>query len=298
MRAPGGARFAYNPDIPRPPEAHLPMNSPLSDTDQLADARGWWFVQRGREVLLDEMGGVPCGPNPLLGLDPLPVLQVGEFDGMPCFAVELPLDAPFGGFFGDPKRLYDSLPLPARTPLSRALEVLEWDRTHRFCGSCGAPTEHRGAAIVRHCSNDACGREHFPRVSPVVIMAVERGEEILLGRSHHFPPGVYSVLAGFVDAGESAEQAVHREIFEETALAIRDVRYFASQPWPFPHSLMLGFQAEWAGGEIACDPREIEDAAFFHVDRLPKTFRFSSTLSFWLIQDFCKRHGRPWPDGA
>ena len=93
MRAPGGARFAYNPDIPRPPEAHLPMNSPLSDTDQLADARGWWFVQRGREVLLDETGGVPCGPNPLLGLDPLPALQVGEFDGMPCFAVELPLEA-------------------------------------------------------------------------------------------------------------------------------------------------------------------------------------------------------------
>ena len=274
------------------------MTSTPFDTWQLATTRGWWIVQRGREILLGPDGGLPFGACPLFELDPLPVLAVGELDGQPCYAVALPPEAPFGGFFGDPKRLYDSLAGRARNALSRALEVLEWDRSHRFCGSCGAPTEQRAAAIVRHCTNDACRREHFPRVSPVVIVAVERGEEILLGRSHHFPPGIYSVLAGFVDAGESAEDAAHREIFEETGLAIRDLRYFASQPWPFPHSLMLGFQAQWAGGEIVCDPREIEDAAFFHVDRLPKTFRFSSTLSFWLIQDFCKRHGRPWPDGA
>lgn len=274
------------------------MNLLSPDTRQLADARGWWYVRRGHEVLLDETGGVPCGPCPLVGLGALPVLAVGEYEGWPCFAVELPLDAPFGGFFGDPKRLYDSLPLPARTPLSRALEVLEWDRTHRFCGACGAPTVRASAAIVRRCSDQACGREHFPRVAPVVIMAVERGEEILLGRSPHFPPGIYSVLAGFVDAGESAEQAVHREIREETGLSIRNVRYFTSQPWPFPHSLMLGFQADYADGEVCPDPAEIEDAAFFHVDRLPRTFRFRSTLSFWLIQDFCRRHGRDWPDGC
>ncbi len=270
--------------------------TPPPDTWQLAAAHGWWFVQRGREILLGGDGGIPRGVCPLADLDALPVLQVGELDGLPCYAVDLPPEAPFGGFFGEPRKLLDSLPARGRGALARALEVLEWDRAHRFCGACGAPTVQRSGAIVRHCSNDACRREHFPRVSPVVIVAVERGDEILLGRSPHFPPGIYSVLAGFVDAGESAEDAAHREIFEETALSIRDLRYFASQPWPFPHSLMLGFQATYAGGDIVCAPGEIEDAAFFRVDRLPATFRFRQTLSSWLIRDFCRRHGHDFPD--
>ena len=279
------------------------MNPASLDTLGLSGARGWWFVQRGREVLVGDDGGIPQGPCPIgPEAGALPVLQVGELDGQPCYAVDLPPDADvqtdFAGCFGESRRLLDSLPERARGALARALEVLEWDRAHRFCGACGAPTVRRGAAIVRCCTNEACGREHFPRVSPVVIVAVERGEEILLGRSPHFPPGIYSVLAGFVDAGESAEEAAHREIFEETALSIRDLRYFASQPWPFPHSLMLGFQASYAGGEIVCAPDEIEDAAFFHVDRLPPTFSFRQTLSHWLIRDFCRRHGRPWPGEA
>lgn len=274
------------------------MSSPLIDPWHSPATTGWWFIQRGREVLFDELGGVPQGCCPLLELEPLPVLVVGELDGLPCYAVDLPLHAPFGGNFGEPRRLYEALPPRGRNALSRALEVLEWDRSHRFCGHCGAPTERRKQAIVRHCTNERCAREHFPRVSPVVIMAVERGEEILLGRSHHFPPGIYSALAGFVDAGESAEDAVHREIFEETGLKIRDVRYFASQPWPFPHSLMLGFQATYDSGDIVCAPDEIDDAAFFHVDQLPKTFRYRSTMAALLLEDFCRRLGRPWPPQA
>jgi len=275
------------------------MSPSSCDTLGLAGAQGWWFVQRGREILLGPDGGLLRGDCPLgAEAGALPVLQVGEFEGLPCYAVDLPAEASVSGVFGEPRRLLDGLPRRARGALARALEVLEWDKTHRFCGACGAPTVRRGVAVVRHCSNEACRREHYPRVSPVVIVAVERGEQILLGRSPHFPPGVYSVLAGFVDAGESAEDAAHREIFEETALAIRDLRYFASQPWPFPHSLMLGFQATYAGGEIVCAPGEIEDAAFFHVDRLPATFRYRETLSSWLIRDFCRRHGRPWPGEA
>ncbi len=269
---------------------------PLIDTSLpgACEADGRWFVLRGRELLLGADGEIPVGPCPV-GSRSLQVL--GELDGRPCYAVDLPetAAAPPGGVFVDPKTLLDRLPQRVGGMLARALEIIEWDRSHRFCGACGAPTVQRSAAIMRACSNAACRREHFPRVSPVVIVSVERGEEILLGRSPHFPPGFYSVLAGFVDAGESAEEAVHREIFEETALRVRDLRYFASQPWPFPHSLMLGYQAAYAGGEIVCAPGEIEDAAFFHVDRLPTSFPLKATLSHWLIRDFCRRHGRVWP---
>ena len=264
-----------------------------------ADAFGWWFVLRGREVLLDADGGIPCGASPLVPAVGR-VQRLGELDGLPCYAVDLPGDAaaPAGAVFVDPKPQLDRLTQCAGSMLARALEIAEWDRAHRFCGACGAPTVQRGAAIVRVCTNEACRREHFPRVSPVVIVAVERGEEILLGRSHHFPPGLYSVLAGFVDAGESAEEAAHREIFEETRLQIGDLRYFASQPWPFPHSLMLGYQARYVSGEIVCAPDEIEDAAFFRFDRLPSAFPLRATVAHWLIRDFCRRHGRNWPDGA
>ena len=183
-------------------------------------------------------------------------------------------------------RLFVALPVPeeiadalrAHRSLSwsaanaRALELLEFDRSHRFCGQCGAPTAlATRPALMRRCTNPDCGREHYPRVSPVVIVAVERGAEILLGRSPHFPPGLYSALAGFVDAGESAEQAVHREIHEETGLRIGRLRYFASQPWPFPHSLMTGFIADYAGGDIVCQPQEIAEAYWCKLTNLPET---------------------------
>jgi len=275
------------------------MEDLQSAAQKPADSFGWWFVLRGREVLLDADGGIPCGASPLVPAVGR-VQRLGELDGLPCYAVDLPGDAaaPAGAAFVDPKPQLDRLTQCAGSMLARALEIAEWDRAHRFCGACGAPTVQRGAAIVRVCTNEACRREHFPRVSPVVIVAVERGDEILLGRSHHFPPGLYSVLAGFVDAGESAEEAAHREIFEETRLQIGDLRYFASQPWPFPHSLMLGYQARYVSGEIVCAPDEIEDAAFFRFDRLPSTFPLRATVAHWLIRDFCRRHGRNWPDGA
>ena len=125
-----------------------------------------------------------------------------------------------------------------------------------------------------------------------VVVAVERGEEILLARSPHFPRGIYSVLAGFVEPGESAEECVRREVHEETGVHVTDVRYFASQPWPFPHSLMLGFTARYAGGTVRPAAGEIEDAAFFHVDALPKTFAGRTSISQWLLEDFRRRLGR------
>lgn len=257
------------------------------------------LVFRGHQLLVDGGGALAAPPRSwLTGLRPLRALDFSAPDGRPWAVIEVERDCepPPGHEFSHLKSLLDTLPAATRSLAARALELLEFDRSHRFCGQCGAPTALvTRPAPMRRCTNPDCGREHYPRVSPVVIVAVERGSEILLGRSPHFPPGLYSALAGFVDAGESAEQAVHREIHEETGLRIGKLRYFASQPWPFPHALMLGYQAEYEGGDIICAPDEIEDARFFHVDALPAVFPTRYAMASLLLRDFCLRHGRPWP---
>ena len=256
------------------------------------------LVFRGHQLLVDRAGAPSAGPSAWrAGLAALRTLDFPMPSGGAWTVVEVErtIEAPDGHAFQHLKSLLDTLAEDRLALAARALELLEFDRAHRFCGACGAPTTPRTDPPARRCTDPGCGREHFPRVSPVVIVAVERGAEILLGRSPHFPPGLYSTLAGFVDAGESAEQAVHREIFEETGLYIRAPRYFSSQAWPFPHALMLGYQAEYAGGDIVCAPGEIEDARFFHVDALPPLFPIRYAMANQLLRDFCLRHGRSWP---
>src|SRR5207248_7129772 len=150
----------------------------------------------------------------------------------------------------------------------RALQLVEWDRTHQFCGRCGSRTEAHREERVRVCPS--CKLSAYPRVAPAVMALVRREKEVLLARSPHFPPGMYSALAGFVEPGESLEQCLAREVQEEVGVRVGSIRYFASQPWPFPHSLMIAFVAEWSAGEIAPQPSEIEDAKWFDVLQLPK----------------------------
>jgi len=135
-----------------------------------------------------------------------------------------------------------------------------------------------------------CKVPQYPRLSPAMIVTVERDREILLARGPHFPPGIYSCLAGFVEPGESAEQAVEREVFEETGIHVGEVRYFGSQPWPFPNSLMLGFTAQYESGEIVLEDEEIEDARWFHADDMPNFFPGRMSISQWLIHDFLERN--------
>lgn len=148
-----------------------------------------------------------------------------------------------------------------------ATQILEWASTHRYCGRCATPTERLPDERCMKCP--ACGLLAYPRIAPAVIVLVRRGEEALLARGARFPLPFYSTLAGFVEIGETLEETVSREIREEVGVEVKDVRYFGSQPWPFPHSLMVGFTAEWAGGDIRCDPKEIVDAAWFRRDALP-----------------------------
>jgi NAD+ diphosphatase len=153
----------------------------------------------------------------------------------------------------------------------RAVQIITWDRTHQFCGQCATPTEALTQERARRCP--ACGLTSYPRISPATIIAIvrrdEHGERILLARNHRFPPGRYSVVAGFVEPGESLEECARREVFEEVGIRIKNVRYFGSQPWPFPNSLMVGFTAEYEEGEIRLEENELADAQWFSADELP-----------------------------
>jgi len=149
----------------------------------------------------------------------------------------------------------------------RAVQLGEWARTHRFCGRDGTPTERVPGERCMRCPS--CGLLAYPRISPAVIVLVRRGDEALLARGARFPLPFYSTLAGFVEAGESLEQTLHREIREEVGVEVDRVTYFGSQPWPFPHSLMVGFMAHWASGDIHPDGSEILDAQWFKAHELP-----------------------------
>jgi len=251
-----------------------------------------FFAFRRRELLLPKAGPLaPVAGAEALGIEPTAHHYLGELEGVPCWALDLPAEAeaPLEAEFWDLRRLFGRLPEPVHAVAGRAVQIVEWDRSHRFCGRCGSPTAPLADERARSCPH--CQIPLYPRLAPSMIVAVERGDEILLARSPHFPPGIYSVLAGFVEAGESVEECIRREVWEETKILVEDVRYFSSQPWPYPHSLMLGFQARYAGGEIQADRREIEDAGWFRADAMPGHFPGRFSIAQWLMHDFRQRHG-------
>jgi NAD+ diphosphatase len=147
--------------------------------------------------------------------------------------------------------------------LAYARGLMHWHARHRFCGVCGSPTESAEAGHVRRCTNPACAAMHFPRTDPAVIVLVTDGSRALLGRQKSWPPGMHSVLAGFVEPGESLEDTVRREVHEETGIVVDEITYHSSQPWPFPSSIMLGFTARAATTALHVDPDELESAAWF-----------------------------------
>jgi NAD+ diphosphatase len=198
---------------------------------------------------------------------------LGRLEAVDCYAVELPAaEAPPGTTLEGLRALYGRLPDEQFSIAGRAVQILLWDKTHRFCGRCGTATVNAPGERAKLCPQ--CGLLSFPRLSPAVIMLIRKGEhEFLLARNRAFADGFFSVLAGFVEPGESLEEAVAREVREEVSLEIENIRYFGSQPWPFPHSLMIGFTAEYVSGEIEAQADEIAEAHWYsrtgELPRLP-----------------------------
>ena len=192
---------------------------------------------------------------------------LGTLDGAPCWAEWVPDAVPDDGAFMDLYSLYGRLGETEWLIAGRAVQIVDWARSHQFCGRCGTATAHSDNDRSMRCP--ACGQLAFPRLAPAIITLITRGDEALLARGVQFRGPMYSCLAGFVEPGESLEEAVAREVREEVGVAIGDIAYQSSQPWPFPHSLMLGFRATWTSGEIEIDPTEILDAQWFRRDALP-----------------------------
>ena len=199
---------------------------------------------------------------------------LGLEDGAGRFCIDLssaedPLAHPVlqgGGEFRDLREFGPLLPPEEGALLAYARGLVHWNRRHRYCGACGWPAERAGAGHLRRCTNPHCGLQHFPRTDPAVIMLVhDGGDRCVLGRHHAWPPGMHSVLAGFVEPGESLEEAVAREVREEVGidLPLAEIVYHSSQPWPFPSSIMLGFFARADYGDLEVNPRELEDARWY-----------------------------------
>jgi NAD+ diphosphatase len=208
-------------------------------------------------------------------------LRAADVQGVPhflgmladCPCVALTLDpaavAPAGTRLGGLRSLFFRIPDDQLAIAGRAFQVTEWDRSHRYCGRCGTPTRDKPDERAKLCP--ACGYTAYPRISPAMMALVTRGSELLLARSRRFAnTSMYSALAGFVEAGETIEDCVVREVREEVGVEVKDLRYFGSQSWPFPHSLMIAYTAEYAGGDIRLDDEEIVEARWFRADALPQ----------------------------
>jgi NAD+ diphosphatase len=247
-----------------------------------------WFLFRESRVLVGDGTMRLPGSREALALAPGARHYLGLLGEHEVYAAEVGKAAPPPGYrFSDLRSLFSRLDDARYALAGRALQVIDFERTHRFCGRCGTPTAPRAHERGRECP--ACGLVAYPRIAPAVMVLVRRlPDEILLARSPRFPAGMYSALAGFVEPGETLEQCLAREVEEEVGVRIADIRYFASQPWPFPHSLMIAFVADWAGGEIRVDANEIEDAKWCTLaglPQLPQPISIARRLIDWTIAD-------------
>lgn len=247
--------------------------SPLDlSAPEPADAdTGWVFVIHEQKLCVDLERPEPAIPRlPAFLLRGHPDYRfLGQLRGEPCYVCQQAdhelTDQPL--YPMSLRILLGRMDDALFTMAARALQVLSWRANHRFCSRCGHATEAHSSELTMICP--ACDYRQYPRITPCVIALVSHGDHALLGRSARFTAGFYSCLAGFMEAGETAEHAVRREVMEESGVWLGELRYFASQSWPFPHSLMLGFHAEYAGGEIRIDDDEIIDARWFHYQELP-----------------------------
>jgi NAD+ diphosphatase len=271
----------------------MPFESMITPPDHMIGRAGLWFCVVGNNVLVHVEGGVrvPQVRHPEeLGIRVDHEHFLGVMDDMPVWAAGIDSSTPeIEGMAA--QMLFALFPNMDETTwvlAGRAVQIAEWHRTHRYCGRCGERTVEAPGERATKCP--ACGLLCFPRIAPAVITLVEKDGEALLARGRTFGANpMYSVLAGFVEPGETLEECVAREVKEEVGVDVTDIRYHSSQPWPFPHSLMVGFTAKYAGGEISLQESEILDAQWWRPDALPnipgKISIARRLIDWWLAKE-------------
>lgn len=264
---------------------------------EIQNQPAWWFAFEGHKLLVfdhDQPLTIPCTTSLTeLDLSPVRTQYLGRLNDVDCYSAEIErgTSPPEGMSFLSLRRLFGQMDESNLQVAGRAIQIMSWDRDHQFCGRCATPTIMESDR-ARVCPN--CSLRSYPRISPAVIMRIDQGDKILLAHSNRHPSGMYSVLAGFAEPGETLEETVAREIFEEVGLEVTNVRYFGSQPWPFPNSLMIGFTCDYAGGEIALHDDEIAEADWYTAAEITSGEFFTppSTISIagQLIADFIDQH--------
>ena len=262
----------------------------------------WWFIFSGYKLLTGNPDGltkIPLAEDPeKLGVAVARRIYIGTLRGFPCYAAEnCSSEVPAGYAFEELRSLFARIEEAFYEAAFTAAHLVEWDKNHQFCSKCGGVLRAQTDIRAKEC--EKCGRLEFPRISPAIIVLIEKGDTLLLARSPRFAGEFFSVLAGFVEPGESLEAAVHREVMEEAGITVKNIRYFGSQPWPFPDSLMIGFTAQYESGEIQIDGEEIVEARWFRADRLPKIpgkLSIARQLIDWFVAKHCHSES-PWERG-
>jgi NAD+ diphosphatase len=254
-----------------------------------------WFAFHRGELLIarvDDEASLPhCHDLADLGLNSVRNLYLGTYAGKHCYVSELEHadELPHGHEMHGLRAVFGLVDETLAALAGRAFQIIEWDRNHQYCSRCGTATVPRSEERARACPK--CRFTIYPPVSPAIMILIKRGREVLLGRKKEWAPGRYSALAGFVEPGETLEQTVRRETREEVGVEVDNIRYFGSQPWPFPHSLMIAFTADYAGGDVRPDGIEIEEARFFDAEQLPH-LPPSISISRRLIVSVCGKLSR------
>lgn len=253
-----------------------------------------WFVFNKNRLLIKNDGSEVSVPRNL-DIRNIKIEEkhfLGILNGFNCYCGEAEEDlyVPEKMEFIDLRQLLSRLDEQECLIAGKASQILYWDKTNRYCGRCGSPTENKKDERAKICPE--CGFLSYPRISPAIIVAIRDGDRILLAHNKNFRNDMYSVIAGFVEPGETFEDCVRREVAEEIGIKVKDIKYFASQPWPFPNSLMVAFTARYDGGEISVDGMEIEHAAWFRPEEFPK-LPLEGSIARRLIDDFVKKTSVP-----
>lgn len=254
----------------------------------------FWFVFHNSKLLIKVNNDTVSIPNKedltVLEIQLKREIYIGMLDNSPCFAAEFtndPLSLPVGFDHMSLRELFIKSEDDIFRVAGRAYQIMNWVRTHQFCGKCGVPNKNKVGELAKECPS--CGTISFPRISPAVIVAIVKKDKILLARNINFPTSFYSVLAGFVEPGETLEECVKREVKEEVGIEVKNIKYFGSQSWPFPDSLMIAFTAEYANGEITVDNMEISHADWFSCCNMPVKIPGKKTIAGRLIEWFLEQ---------